>query len=288
MKKAKYTIQQFNREFPDNSACLDYLFEARFGGSKCPKCGRVGKYYRQDEESHYVCACGGHQLSPKKDTIFEKSDTDLYKWFYAMFLMSTSKNGVSAKLLERQLGVTYKTAWRMAKQIRSLMEQLPTFFDGTTEADETYVGGVRRGTRGRGAKGKTPVFGLSNRDSGQVMAKAVPNVRGSTVMTLIRKNVKIKSNLMTDEFLSYTRAERMGYRHKTVQHGIKEYVRGKVHTNNIEGFWGQLKRSIDGTHHSVSPKHLQAYVDQHVYLWNRRNDEQPLFSGLLKQASSKR
>ena len=280
MKAAKYTIQQFNREYPDNSACLDHLFTARYGSHKCPKCGRVGQYHRQEDTSHYVCNCGGHQLSPKKDTIFEKSKTDLYKWFFAMFLMSTSKNGVSAKELERQLGVTYKCAHRMGQQIRSLMEQLPTMFDGTVEADETYVGGKRRGTRGRGAAGKTPVFGISKRKGG-VFAKAVPNVKGSTVMPLIRDHVKIGSNLMTDEFGIYNKARKSGYKHQRVNHGIKEYVRGKVHTNNIEGFWGQLKRSLDGTHHSVSGKHLQAYVDQHVYLWNHRNDEKSLFPQLL-------
>lgn len=290
MKKAKYTIQQFNRDFPDNAACLDYLFRARFGASKCPKCARVGQYYRQEDKSHYVCACGGHQLSPKKDTIFEKSDTDLYKWFFAMFLMSTSKNGVAAKEIERQVGVTYKTAWRIAKQIRSLMEQMPDMFDGVVEADETYVGGKSRGIRGRGAKGKTPVVGVVKRQGG-VYAKAVPNVKASTVIALVRDNVKIGSTLMTDEFHSYSKAKRMGYTHKTVAHGAKQYVRrtrpDKAHTNTIEGFWSSLKRGVDGTHHSISPKHLQAYLDFYAWHWNRRNDEQPLFHGLLAQVSLK-
>jgi len=284
MKAAKYTIQQFNREFPDNLACLSYLFQARFGASKCPKCGRSDQYHNQADTSHFVCTCGGHQLSPKKDTIFEKSDTDLYKWFYAMFLMSTSKNGVSAKEIERQIGVTYKTAWRMAKQIRKLMEQMPDIFGGIVEADETYVGGKRRGTRGRGAKGKTPVFGMIERKGG-VQARAVANCKAATVMKLVRENVKIGSTLMTDEFHSYNSAKACGYKHHTVRHGMKEYVRGKVHTNSIEGFWSQLKRSIDGTHHSVSPKLLQTYVDQHVYLWNHRTSEKPLFFDLLARVA---
>ncbi len=152
MKVPKYDAQRFNREFPDNEACLSFLFTSLHPSPRCPSCKKVGKYHRQAESSHYVCQCGGHQISPKKGTIFQKSDTDLYKWFLAMFLMASSKNGVSAKELERQLGVTYKTAWRIAHQVRRLMAQLPGMFGGTVEADETYVGGKRRGgKRGRGA-----------------------------------------------------------------------------------------------------------------------------------------
>ncbi|MEY4723011.1 MAG: hypothetical protein RLZZ324_524 [Candidatus Parcubacteria bacterium] len=178
MKTPKYTVQQFNKAFPDNGACLSYLFTSRYGKAKCPSCDRVGAYHRQADTSHYVCNCGGHQISPKAGTIFEKSDTDLYKWFFAMYLMATSKNGVSAKELERQLGVTYKTAWRMAFQIRKLMEQSGGMFGGTVEADETYIGGKRRGgKRGRGAAGKTAVFGAVER-GGRVFAKGRPKRQG--------------------------------------------------------------------------------------------------------------
>lgn len=285
MKATRYTIQQFNHDFPDNSACLDHLFKSRYRAAKCPKCSRTGQYYRQEGHSHYVCTCGGHQLSPKKDTIFEKSDTDLYKWFFAMFLMSTCKNGVAAKEIERQVGVTYKTAWRMAKQIRSLMEQMPRMFGGIVEVDETYIGGKRPGKRGRGAKGKTPVVGVVKRQ-GSVYAKVTKDCKTSTVMPLIRENVKIGTELMTDKFPSYNKAKMNGYKHKTVDHGRKEYVRGNVHTNTIEGFWSQLKRSIDGTHHSVSPKHLQLYVDEFAWRYNLRVSDAPLFPILLSQVGA--
>ena len=285
MKTAKYSIQQFNKDFPNDGACLEYLFRSRFGKAKCPSCKRVGAYHRQEGTAHYVCNCGGHQISPKAGTIFEKSDTDLYKWFFAMWNMATAKNGVSAKELERQLSVTYKTAWRIAYQIRKLMEQEGGMFGGTVEADETYIGGKRHGTRGRGAKGKTAVFGMTER-KGRVYAKAVPNVQYKTVMPLIRANVKIGTEMMTDELGTYVHLQRDGYRHASIRHSAKEYVRGKVHTNTIEGFWGQLKRSIDGTHHNVSAKHLQRYVDQHVWLWNGRASASPLFSELVKEASA--
>lgn len=285
MNATKYSIQQFNKDFPDDAACLDHLFKARFGNAKCPACGRVSAYHRQEGTAHYICNCGGHQVSPKKGTIFEKSSTDLYKWFYAMYLISVSKNGVSAKELERQLEVTYKTAWRIAYQIRELMKQNPTMFSGTVEADETYVGGKRRGTRGRGAKGKTAVFGMTER-KGRVYAKTIPNVKYKTIMPLIRENVKIGTEMMTDELGTYIHLRRDGYRHKTVKHSRKQYVSGKAHTNTIEGFWSQLKRSIDGTHHSVSSKHLQHYVDQHVWLWNHRTSSSSLFLELVKVASA--
>lgn len=284
MKQERYTFQAFTKRFPDNSSCLEHLFATLYPKAKCPKCEEVGKYHRQDDTAHYVCQCGGHQISPKSGTIFEKSSTDLQKWFFAMFLMTSAKNGVSAKELERQLGVTYKCAYRIHKQIRSLMKQSGGL-KGTVEADETYIGGKRKGKRGRGAAGKTAVMGIHER-GGKVYAKAIPNVRRVTVMPLIRENVEIGTNLMTDELASYATATKEGYKHATVRHSAGEYARGDVTTNTIEGFWSQLKRSIDGTHHSVSPKHLQTYLDERAWIWNRRTSELHPFHLLLSEVSA--
>lgn len=278
----KYTISQFKKDFPDDDACLDFLFKVRFGADyACPKCGKKGSFHRVKGRKSYACAWCAKFVSPTAGTIFHKSDTALSLWFHAIFVMSVAKNGVAATEIERHVGVTYKTALRMAHKIRSLMGQNGSPFSGTVEIDETYVGGKRHGKRGRGAAGKTAVFGISHRDSGKVFAVSVPNVREATVMPLIRANVKIGSTVMTDEMGSYTKSKRHGYDHHAVKHSAKEYVRGNVHTNSIEGFWGQLKRSIDGTHHAVSPKHLQKYVDEHVYRWNHRSDAASLFSLLL-------
>lgn len=278
----KYTIQDFNRDFPDNDSCLQYLFNQRFSGVVCPSCGNAGRYHRQANTSHYVCSCGKHQISPKKDTIFENSSTDLYKWFFAIFLFSNSKNGVSAKELQRQLGVTYKCAWRIAKQIRSLFSEDTEPFNGTVEVDETYIGGKSKGKRGRGSDKKTPVVGLVERE-GSVRAVVTENVKSSTVMPLIKGNVKKGSVIMTDEFVVYQSLTSSGYEHKTVNHGSKEYVNGVKHTNTIEGFWSQLKRSVNGTYHAVSPKYLQTYVDEFSYRYNQRNSENPLFLGLVEK-----
>jgi transposase-like protein len=278
----RYTIQDFNKEFPDNDSCLQYLFNQRFSKAVCPSCNKAGNYHRQANSSHYVCSCGKHQISPKKDTIFENSITDLYKWFFAIFLFSNSKNGVSAKELQRQLGVTYKCAWRIAKQIRSLFSEDTEPFDGTVEVDETYIGGRAKGKRGRGSDKKTPVVGLVERE-GSVRAVVTENVKSSTVMPLIKDNVKKGSMIMTDEFVIYQSLTSSGYEHQTVNHGSKQYVEGIKHTNTIEGFWSQLKRSVNGTYHAVSPKYLQTYVDEFAYRYNQRKSESPLFLGLVEK-----
>lgn len=275
-------IQDFNKQFRDNKACLEWLFRERYGKPKCPKCGKINRYHRQGESSHFICACGAHQLSPKKDTIFEKSDTDLFKWFFALYLFSVSKNGVSAKELQRQLKVTYKCAWRIGAQIRKLFAEYNLALSGEVEADETYIGGRRRGKRGRGADGKTVVFGTVQR-KGKIKAVVVGNVKAKTLLPIIQGNVQRGARLITDEMPSYRRVKSLGYMHGSVRHAMKEYVRGTLHTNNIEGFWSQLKRSINGTYHAVSPKHLQSYVDEFSYRYNRRQSEQ-IFDTLMARA----
>jgi transposase len=263
-------IQEFNKTFPDNASCLRYLFSKRYGEPTCPKCGRVNQYHRQADTSHFVCACGSNQLSPKKDTIFEKSDTDLYKWFYVLFLFSKSKNGVSAKEVQRQIQCTYKTAWRICYQIRTMFEEHGVNLSDIVEGDETYIGGKGgNNMRGRGSENKTPVFGLLQRKE-RVIAKVTVDTKRKTVMPIIKHHVKIGTKMMTDEYLPYRSLPKEGYEHETVEHGVKEYVRGNVHTNSIEGFWSQLKRSINGTHHCVSPRHLQHYVDEFSWKYNHR------------------
>jgi transposase len=164
-------------------------------------------------------------------------------------LFSASKNGVSAKELERQLGVTYKCAWRMAKQIRSLMEQDSDPLTGTVEVDETYVGGRKKGVAGRGAKGKTSIVGLVER-GGDVKAYATENVNSTTLTGLVYDHVQRDAKVMTDEFGGYTYVN-LHNEPQTVAHGKKQYVRENVHTNTIEGFWSQLKRSVRGTYVSA-------------------------------------
>lgn len=267
----KFTINDFNLKYADDDACLDEVFQQRFSDlENCPECGGEAKFYKVSGRKCYACQFCGHQLHPLAGTVFHKSPTPLKTWFYAIFLFSTSKNGVAALELQRHIGVTYKCAWRMARQIRILMSQKPSLLKGKVEADETYIGGKgKNNKRGRGAENKTPVFGLVERQ-GDVIAKSVSNAKSSTIMPIIRENVAIGTDLMTDEFKSYNKAKENGYEHKRVKHSSKEYVVGEVHTNTIEGFWSQLKRSCDGTHHAISPKHLQHYIDEFAWRYNHR------------------
>ncbi len=267
--KMRYTKKQFEAEYPDDDACLEAVFQDRFGHVKfCPSCGAETKFYRVRGRQCYACKWCSYQLFPLANTIFRKTTTPLTDWFYAVYLFSTHKNGVSAKTLERELGVTYKTAWRMCKQIRLLMQQENEQLIGEVEADETYIGGRHRGKR-TGPADKEPVFGIVERN-GRVMAKHVKSTGARVLIPLIEANVAPDNAIMTDQYGAYRTLVRRGYTHTTVNHSTLEYVRGNVHTNTIEGFWSQLKRSIDGTYHAVSPKYLQSYVDEFVFRYNFR------------------
>ncbi|HXH04897.1 MAG TPA: IS1595 family transposase [Candidatus Nitrosotenuis sp.] len=265
----RYTVKQFNTDYPDDKACLDSVFENRYGDVKdCPKCGVVDtKFYRVTGRKCYACMHCGYQLHPLAQTIFHKSSTSLKDWFYAIYLFSVSKNGVSAKELERRLGVTYKTAHRMARQIRKLMEDGGDPLSGDIEIDETYIGGRRK--MKQKFNNKSVVFGMVERN-GSVKSTHVKSSGARVLLPVIIKESEPQSNLYSDEWPAYRKLPKYGYSHTTVNHSKLEYVRGTAHTNTIEGYWSQLKRSIDGTYHSVSPKHLQSYLNEFSFRYNFR------------------
>lgn len=281
----RYTLRDFNHQFPDDDSCLDWL-RYRLYPLKilCPKCRRPTSHHRVKARKVYECDFCGHQLSPTAGTIFDHSPTPLKSWFYAIFLMSSTCTGISAKQLERELGVTYKTAWRMFTQIRKLMNETPTPLFGQVEVDETYIGGKRHGKRGRGAEGKTVVVGMAERN-GKAIAKVAPDVKARSLLPMIVENVPITgtTTVFTDELHSYDRLTMMGYDHERVMHSAQQYVNGTAHVNNVENLWSNIKRGIDGVHHSVSPQHLQSYLDSYVFRFNHRRDEQPMFETLLMQ-----
>lgn len=199
--------------------------------------------------------------------------------------MSQSRNGVAAKELERHLGVTYKCAYRIGQQIRKLMKENELMLFGEVEADETAVGGKRHGKRGRGAAGKTIVFGQLQR-KGKMNCEIVEDVKAKTLLPHFQDHVAKGTKLMTDELHSYKKiAQVLGIEHDTVVHGAGEYAHGTTHTNTIEGFWSQLKRSLDGTHHVISPKMLHAYVSEFQWRYNNRKSETHLFDLLLSRVS---
>jgi transposase-like protein len=215
-------------------------------------------------------------------TPFERSSTPLVKWFYAIYLFTTSRHGVPAKELQRQLSVTYKTAWRMGHEIRKYMSMVDgdNGLSGHVEVDETYVGGRRPGPHGRGQAHKTAVFGMLAR-SGDVMTKIVPNARTNTLQPIIMENINKGSTISSDEWRAYSALKFHGYKHGTVTHNNDEYVNGIHHTNSIEGFWSQLKRSIRGTHVHVSKQHLAKYLGEFEYRYNMRSNPSLMFDRLL-------
>jgi len=268
----RYTSKQFHKDFPNDDVCLDTIFQNRYGDvDTCPSCGSIGtKFYRVTGRKCYACMHCGYQLHPLAQTIFHKSSTPLTDWFYAIYLFSVSKNGVAAAELQRHLGVTYKTAHRMARQIRSLMSE-----DGQigglgtiVEADETYYGGVRK--KSAGTRYKTPILGAVER-GGKVRSYVSKVASTRSAQDFLRTAVTFDSLLHTDESRIYLWAKKQGLKHESINHSAGEYVRENVTTNTIEGFWGQMKRSIDGTYHCVSPKYLQLYVDEFVFRYNRRD-----------------
>lgn len=277
------SILQFFEQFPDNDSCLEHLMNTRHGNpTDCPKCGKHSKFHKRKNRPVYECQWCAHQISPMAGTPFERSRTPLVKWFYAMYLFTTSRHGVPAKELQRQLGVTYKCAWRMGHEIRKYMGNVDgdNGLSGHVEVDETYVGGKRPGKRGRGASGKTIVFGMLERN-GDVMTKVVPNVRRATLHPIIEENIEQGSIISTDELPSYRTIDTKGYLHGTVNHGGGEYVRDIHHVNGLEGFWSRLKNSILGTHIHVSRKHLPKYLGEFEYRYNMRFSPSLMFERLL-------
>jgi len=278
----KFTINNFRERFPTEESCLEELMKLRYGSvTKCPDCDKNTKFHRVRNRKCYECQWCGYQVYPMQGTIFEKTTTPLSDWFYVIYLITATRSGVSAKEVQRQLGVTYKTAWRMCHQIRLLMDsQNPNALSGHVEIDETYIGGVHKGKRGRGAEGKTPVLGMAERN-GHIKALAIKDVRKNTIMPHISQTVKKGSKISTDELRSYNALNDSGYQHSCVCHAAKQYVNGETHTQSIEGFWSRLKLSIHGTHVWVSRKHLNKYVGEFAFRYNNRKNPDSMFEAVL-------
>lgn len=279
-----FTIQDFFKRFPTDDACLDHLMDIRYGSVvTCPKCDKKGRFARIKKLPAFSCPSCGHHIHPMAGTPFERSRTPLQKWFYAMYMFTTTRNGVSAKELQRQLGVTYKCAWRIGHKIREYMGSVdgddPLGGEAVVEVDEAFVGGYK--PRAQGGKGKTIVFGMVER-KGEIITRVVPNRHEFTLVPHILQNVQNGSVIVSDEHGSYSKLDEEGFYHGTVNHARKEYVRGAIHTNTIEGFWAWMKRQISGTHVWVSKRHLPKYLGEMEYRFNMRKQPELMFEKLLK------
>lgn len=301
--ESDYSLIEFMREYPDDAACLDALWRERYAPdghhARCPKCKRERKFHRTKTRASYTCDTCGLHIHPMKGTIFEKSTTSLQLWFYAMFLMASTRAGISAKQLERELGVGYKTAHRMMKKIRTELmdDEDEEPLEGDVEVDETGWGGKPRRGRRQIAIGptrygdarlrpKATVLGMVER-GGRVRARVVPSRHGAPLSRAVLANViPTKSILFTDDWGAYKPISRHFLDHKVINHSDGIYVRGDIHTNTIEGFFGNLKTGMRGTYKKVSPRYLQSYLNEYSWRYNAKKEGGAMFKRLLGRAST--
>lgn len=284
------TLSTIAKQFSDEATAWEALESIRWpNGPVCPHCGSVNHAYfltpRSGERTtrtgkvsyRRIWKCGDcrKQFSVLVGTIYEDSKIPLSKWLLATHLLNGGKNGVAALELSRILGLGYRAAWFMAHRIRYAMSRPPLVdkLEGIVEADETYIGGRAHGKRGRGAANKTPVFTLVER-GGEARSQVMPNVTGANVGAVLREQVEADATLMTDTLNVYQKPGQAFAAHETVDHSEGEYAKdtehGRAHINTAEGFFSQLKRSIDGTHHHVSEWHLHRYVAEFDYRYSTR------------------
>lgn len=284
----KFSLKNFLKRYSNDEACLMEIYRKRYPkGVNCESCKRLTKYYSLKGRTTFSCGFCATHLSPLTNTIFEHSAVSLRLWFYAMFLMVKTRSGISAKQLERELGVSYKTAHRMFKMIRKLMEQDGGMLNGIVEIDETFVGGKGKNKAYKwhgGVEEKEVVWGAVER-KGKAILKHVPSTNKYILIRQLKENVNPNSHIMSDEAGAYKDLYDFGfYNHHAVNHSMNEYGRGLIHNNSIESLWSHLKRGIYGVYRHVSKKYLQDYVNEYAFRFNYRNFENGMFEILLNRA----
>ena len=284
-----FSVREFFAEFANDDACLTRVMEVRYGLRHiCGYCGKDATFHKLAGRRAFSCAACGDHVYPCAGTIFQDSHTPLQTWFYAIYLFIATRHGVSGKELQRTLGVTYKTAWRIGHQIRDLMTKADGFemLKGHVELDEAYVGGKRPGKRGRGAEGKTIVMGLKER-GGKIATQVIPDVKKDTLRGVVLENVEKGAAVSTDELYSYGLLTGDGYRHGAVKHGAKEwayfdYRTGETHhTNHVESFWKLFKKSVASTHIHISAKYAERYLDEFAFRSNHHVMGNAMFDLLI-------
>jgi transposase-like protein len=281
-------ISQLAKYFSDEDAARELLEEMRWDkdGAVCPHCGGERPYTitgkatskKPARKGLYKCRACRKQFTVTVKTVFEDSHIPISKWLLAIHLLASSKKGISAHQLHRNLGISYKGAWFMAHRLRWAMSNggVMEMLGGTVEIDETYVGGRKRGKRGRPGRdsNKTPVVALVERGSGRVVAKPMHRVTADNLGKMLDRHVRHDATMMTDDFVTYKAiAEDSGRKHLSVNHSADEWVNKDdktIHSNTVEGFFSLLKRGINGTFHHVSREHLGRYCDEFAFRYERR------------------
>ena len=292
----KYSTRDFDRDFPNDDSCLEFLFKQRWpDGVSCERCHRVTNHYRITNRPCYSCEFCGSHVYPMAGTIFEGTRFGhLRLWFKAVAYMAVTRCGISSRQLSRDLGVGVKTGWRMFREIRKVLADDEGKLSGDVEVDETYIGGKARNMHkakreqlgGRGTAGKTPLLGMVERN-GRVRGMIIPVADTMTLESEVQANIERGTAVLTDGHAGYDGLKALGYQPEAVQHSQGIYVLGKdIHTNTIEGFWSQLKRSIDGSYHHVTTKYLPLYVDEYAFRYTHRKDEQNMFWQMMERVIS--
>ena len=283
--------------FDTEEKCIQYLAQMRWNGqAQCPYCEHNVTYELKGKTRRWKCASCRQQFSVRVGTIFEDSKIALRKWFFAIYLVTAHKKGISSHQLGRDLKLTQKTAWFMLQRIRlAFAPEEDIKLGNTVEIDETYVGGKESNkhkskrtpnTQGRSTKTKTPVLGIIERD-GKVFAVPVENTKGKTILPIINAKVEPGTKVYTDEWTPY-RALNKNFEHSFVQHSADQYVDGIVHTNSMESFWALFKRGIIGIYHQTSDKHLHHYVNEFTFRFNNRKlSEGSRFDVLIANTNNK-
>lgn len=282
----KISQKELASHFRDEDSARLFLENLRWQGEPvCPHCGSINDHYKLEPKTVskrparkglWKCKDCRKQFSVTVGTIFEGSHIPLHTWLYAIYLLCSSKKGMSSHQLHRMLGITYKSAWFLTHRIRFAMGEdgpLAEKMKGIVEVDETYVGGAGRGLgnkfKGRGTI-KAPVVALVERD-GRVKSRYVDRVTGANLKGIIRENVETSATIMTDDFKSYKGLNKEFYAHKVVEHRKKIYSKpGGIHTNTIEGYFSILKRGITGVYQHVGKQHLQNYLSEFDFRYNSR------------------
>jgi transposase-like protein len=278
------------QQFADDEKCRAYIEALRWpDGVKCPRC-KAEKVYNILKRDQFVCDSCSYQFSATSGTIFHDSHLPLWKWFLAAYLMAESKKGMSANQLKRTLGVSYKTAWYLCHRIRKAMQEVnPVPLKGTVELDETWIGGKRHWKEHIYLRNKTMVLGAIER-GGPVRMKAEKRSKNPS-QKLIRQWIAETTapnteKFYTDEHPAYFGIQDEDTKHESVDHKKREYARGDVHTNSIENAWSLFKRSVVGSYHKISEKHLDAYLDEFQWRFNNRKNPFLFRDTILKLIAS--
>jgi transposase-like protein len=285
--KQEMNLMKLMEQYNSDDACREVLAQLRWhGGIQCPRCESksIRNSYTRDQ---YDCASCGYQFSVTSGTIFHDSHLPLQKWFVAIYLMIESKKGISANQMKRTLNVSYKTAWYLCHRIRATMTtETGKQLGGSIEVDETWVGGKKKDV-GHGYKGnKSIAIGAVERD-GDVVLNTIEHADSDTLGKFIHEHTAPEIEaIYTDELPAYKVLDKQGIEHETVNHSADEWVRGDVHTNSVENIWSLLKRSIMGSYHQVSKKHLDAYLDELEWRFNNRENPYLFRDTLLKLINS--